>query len=119
MPKKATKKQRDFKHTWYLQEWMAQSDPVLIQADLIHKLGWSRAKASDVYNGQRYTQALIDDLSILLNIRPYELLLHPSEAAQIKRLTASLREIARETAISQGSEPEVSTPAESPTRRQA
>lgn len=58
MPKRSAKTQRDFKHTWYLQEWMQQAGK--IQADLQKELGWSRGKAHDVWHGQQYTQDIID-----------------------------------------------------------
>lgn len=119
MAKRSPKTQKDYNHTWFLREWMAQSHPPLKQADMIHKLGWSRAKASDVYRGQRYTQELVDQLSVWLNLKPYELLLSPAEAHQIRSLQRAIREVARDTAISQGFDPEPEAPAQTPTRRQA
>lgn len=86
MAKRPPKTQSDFKHTWYIQEWMAQSDPPKIQADLQKQLGWSKAKAHDVWHGQQYTQALIDELAPWLNCRPFELLLDPEAAMSIRRL---------------------------------
>lgn len=93
MPAKGKKKpptQRDFGHTWFLKEWMEQSDPPKRQADLVRDLDWARAKASDIYNGdQQYTQALIDQLAPWLHARPWELLMHPAEAMAIRRLRES------------------------------
>jgi hypothetical protein len=86
--------QKDFKHTWFLQEWMRQSVPPKRQADLIRDLGWPRAKASNVYNGQQYTQALIDQLAPWLNIRPWELLMAPNEAMAIRRVREAVAQIA-------------------------
>lgn len=119
MPKRSPKTQRDYRHTWYLQEWMQTFDPPRIQADMIREFGWSRAKASDVFNGQRYTQELIDELAPWLNVKPYELLLHPEEANQIRYLQRAIRMAPTAGAISQGFEPETPAPQESPTRRQA
>lgn len=85
MPKRSAKTQADFKHTWYLREWMEQSDPPKRQADLT-KLGWSKAKAHDVWHGQQYTQDIMDDVAPWLNIRPFELLLPPDVARAIQRM---------------------------------
>lgn len=109
--------QTDFQHTWYLQEWMAQSGPPKIQADMIRELSWSRAKASDVYNWQQYTQELIDVLAPWLNVEPYELLLHPSRAMAIRSMRKdAIRIAATETAISQ-TPPEPADEAPAPRRR--
>lgn len=76
--------QRAFAHTWFIREWMEQAG--YKQADMQRQFGWSKAKASDVFNGQRYNQALIDDLAPWLNARPYELLMHPHDAMAFRRL---------------------------------
>lgn len=118
--KKPPPTQADFKHTWYIQEWMAQSDPPKIQADMIRELGFGRAKASDVYNWQQYTQELIDVLAPWLNVEPYELLLHPSRAMAIRRMRAdALRIAADETAISRDADKPKEAPAHVPARRKA
>lgn len=84
MPKRSAKTQRDFKHTWYLQEWMQQAGK--IQADLQKELGWSRGKAHDVWHGQQYTQDIIDAVAPWLNARPYELLMTPELAMSFRNL---------------------------------
>jgi len=94
MPKRSAKTQRDFKHTWYLREWLQQSDPPKTQADLQRALSWSKAKAHDVWHGQQYTQALVDEVSAWLQIRPFELLLPPEQAMAIRRLRDSAATIA-------------------------
>lgn len=102
MAKKASKNgklgptQKDFKHTWYLQEWMRQAHPPKIQADMVRELGMGRATASAVYNGQQYTQTLIDALAPWLNVEPYELLLHPDVAFAIRRLRAEGLRLAKD-----------------------
>lgn len=93
MAKATQKTQRDYRHTWYAVEWLSFYGKR--QADLIHDLNWSRAKASDVWNGLSYRQELIDDLAPYLNLRPYELLLHPDEAMAIRQLRTSALEIAK------------------------
>lgn len=93
---KPSTSQADFTHTWYLQEWMALAGKR--QADLIKEIGWSRAKASDVWNGQQYTQQMIDEVSPWLHARPYELLMHPDEAMALRRLREDAARIVSDTA---------------------
>jgi len=82
--KAAQRTQRDFQHTWFLREWAELAG--FTQADAQRELGWSKAKASDVWNGQQYNQSLIDELAPVLKARPFELLLHPDEAHLYRRL---------------------------------
>lgn len=84
MVKAAQRTQRDFQHTWFLREWAELAG--FTQADAQRKLGWSKAKASDVWNGQQYNQSIIDELAPVLKARPFELLLHPDEAHLYRRL---------------------------------
>lgn len=93
--------QKNFKHTWFLREWMAQSSPPKIQADFVKDLGWSKAKANDVYHGQQYTQALIDELAPWLNVRAWELLMHPEDAMAIRRLRDAAARIVADNARDQ------------------
>lgn len=66
---------------------------------MIRELGFSRATASAIYNGQQYTQSLIDKLAPWLNARPYELLLPPERAFALRRMEQSAKEIASDPAI--------------------
>ena len=86
--------QRDFKHPWYMREWMEQAGKR--QVDLINELGWSKAKANEVWNGQQYTQALIDELAPYLHVRPFELLLSPQEAFSIRNMREAAVQLASE-----------------------
>lgn len=96
MPKRSSKSQRDFKHTWYLQEWAAQSDPPKRQVDLEKELEWSKGKANAVWNGQQYTQDIIDEIAPWLNVRPFELLLPPDVAMAIRRVREDAARIVRD-----------------------
>lgn len=82
--KAAQKTQRDFHHTWFLREWAELVG--FTQADAQRELGWSKAKASDVWNGQQYNQSIVDEIAPALKVRPFELLLHPEEAHMYRRL---------------------------------
>lgn len=84
MAKASQKTQRDFAHTWFIREWADLAG--FTQADAQRLLGWSKAKASDVWNGQQYNQSLVDELFPVLNARPYELLMHPEEAMALRRI---------------------------------
>ncbi len=94
---KASTAQKDFRHTWFIREWLETHR--ITQADLIRKLDWSRAKASDVYNGQQYTQSIVDDLISILPVEPYELLMHPDQAMAFRRIRADALRIATEIPI--------------------
>ena len=68
---------------WHLREWMDRAGKK--QADLVRDLGWTRRKASEVYNGeQQYKRDMVGEVSVWLGIEPYELLLTPHRAEQLK-----------------------------------
>lgn len=105
MAKTPAPTQKDFAHTWYLQEWMKMHGKK--QADLQKELDWSKAKANAVWHGQQYTQSLVEELSPWLNVRPYELLLHPDDAMAIRRMRADAARIVSSAAIGdQSGDPE-------------
>ena len=65
------------------------------QADLMRLLDWPRAKASDIVTGkQRYNRDLVNEVSLVLNCRPYELLMPPDEAMTLRRLREDIARIA-------------------------
>lgn len=84
-----------FSHHWYLREWMLERGKR--QVDMINELGWSKGKASEVAQGQQYTQALIDVLAPWLGVEPWELLLPPGLAKNIKLLRESAAAIVAES----------------------
>jgi hypothetical protein len=92
MTKRGQKVQSDFRHTWYFRDWAALAEKT--QAQAIRDLGWSRAKASDVWGGQPYSQAIIDEVAPWLGVQPYELLIPVSEAMALRRLRESAATIA-------------------------
>lgn len=84
-------------HRWYLPEWASHFGK--IQADAQRDLGWSKATASDLWNGkQRYTQDHIDEVSNWLSIEPFELLMLPREALALKAFREAAQLIASEAA---------------------
>lgn len=95
---------------WHLTDWMASTETS--QADLCRATGFPKAKMSELATGvSRYNRDVVNTLSRALNIRPYELLMHPDDANAIKRLRDSAADIAsvklRETAENQDAEPAV------------
>lgn len=94
MPKKGQKTARDFSHHWFAKEWLEYYGKR--QADLIRDLGWPRAKASDIWNGQPYRQELVDDLLPYLNLKAYEIMMDPDLAMSFRRLRASAAKIVTE-----------------------
>lgn len=56
--------------------------------------GWSKRKASDIMNGGRYNRDIINDVADALDVEPYELLLHPRDAMEIRHIQKSLRLVA-------------------------
>ena len=81
-------------HDWYLKEWMSALDKR--QADIVADLDWNPARISLMLRGkQQYTRDALNDLAAYLQIQPYELLMHPSDAMAIRRLRdAALRIVA-------------------------
>lgn len=78
---------------WYLREWM-----VLLgkrQADLVRDLGWTRRKASEVYNGdQPYKREIVNELAKWLGLKPYEMLMTPERANRLRQIEQAAHAIA-------------------------
>ena len=77
---------------WYIREWM---DTLGVrQAEMCRRTGWSKASASQIYNGvQDYSPTIVRQAAIALNVADYELLMKPEEAMAIRRLRASAETI--------------------------
>lgn len=70
---------------WFLREWM---DTLHVrQADMVERAGWSKTTASLLYNCQQdYNPELVRSAADALNVEPWELLMPPELAMQIRRL---------------------------------
>ncbi|MDB5458125.1 MAG: hypothetical protein JWP92_3710 [Caulobacter sp.] len=101
-------KPREFSHGWRLREWMAFRGKR--QADMQRDLGWSKGKANEVYNGQPYSQALVDVLAPWLEIEPYELLMPPTTAMSIRNLKRTAAAIVAESTPGFAEPPEPTDP---------
>lgn len=77
---------------WFIREWM---DTLGVkQAEMCRRTGWSKASASQIYNGlQDYSPPIVRQAAIALNVADYELLMKPEEAMAIRRLRASAETI--------------------------
>lgn len=81
-------------HDWYLREWFATLG--LKQRDLVTKLDYQPAAAHALWHSvQRYRRDHIAEISGLLNIQPYELLMPPEEAMALRRLRTVIAEVAK------------------------
>jgi transcriptional regulator with XRE-family HTH domain len=57
------------------------------QAELVRRTDYPKAKVSDLVTGkQRYNRDILNDVANALNIHPYELLMHPSDAMAQRRM---------------------------------
>lgn len=100
---------------WYLREWFATAG--LKQRDLVTKLDYPPATANALWHGvQRYRRDHIRDVSSLLNIEPWELLMHPDEAMALRRLRSVIAEVAKPEPPVASSEAQPEEPIAEPVR---
>jgi hypothetical protein len=73
------------RHDWYLKQWLRYYDKK--QADVVRDLDWNKARVSLTASGkQPYTRDDVNEIAAYLNLRPYELLMHPDDAMRLRRL---------------------------------
>ena len=83
------------RHDWYLREWLKSLGKR--QADISRDLEWNKARVSPMVRGeQQYTRDAVNEVSAYLNLRPYELLMHPDEAMRLRRLREDAIRIAHD-----------------------
>lgn len=83
----------DSEPDWHLQAWMQYLGKR--QADLAKELGWAKGRANKFYHGQHpYRRDVVNELSAWLGIQPYELLMSPQEALQLRHLRQAALAIA-------------------------
>lgn len=72
---------------WYLPEWM---DALGVnQAEMMRRTGWSKATASQIYNGkQDYSPKVVNEAAAAFQCHPYELLMPYEQAMALRRLRA-------------------------------
>lgn len=82
-------------HDWYLKQWLRTLGKK--QADVAKDLEWNKAKVSLTASGkQPYTRDDVNEIADYLNLRPYELLMHPDDAMRMRQLRAEMMRLAHE-----------------------
>lgn len=98
----------------YVREWMELAG--LRQADLVSKLGYSKAKAFAIWHGdQRLNEDIMDEIGDLVHARSYELLMSPEVAHHFRRLEALIADAVRP--VPTAAEPAPPVPAPLPHRK--
>lgn len=79
---------------WYINEWLKTLQ--VSQADLVRLTDYPKAKVSDLCTGkQRYNRDILNDVAAALNIEPFELLMHPADAMQKRRMARLATQMVR------------------------
>lgn len=72
---------------WFIKDWMDAVGKK--QADMIRDAGWSKATASQLYNGsQDYSPKVVNEAAFVFQCQPYELLMPYEQAMAMRRLRA-------------------------------
>lgn len=83
------------RNDWYLKEWLRTLGKK--QSDIVNDLDWNKAKVSLTASGkQPYTRDDVNEISLYLNLLPYELLMHPEDAMALRRLRQEMMRLAYE-----------------------
>lgn len=73
------------RHDIFLTAWLKSLGKR--QADVARDLEWNKAKVSLIASGkQQYMRDDVNQLAEYLHLHPYELLMHPDDAMEIRRL---------------------------------
>lgn len=84
------------RHDWYLKQWLRYYGKR--QSDVARDLDWNKAKVSLTASGkQAYTRDDVNEIADYLNLRPYELLMHPDDAMRLRRLREEMIRLAHES----------------------
>lgn len=82
------------RHDWYLAQWLRYYGKS--QADMARDTGWNKAKVSLTASGkQAYSRDDVNEAAEYLNIRPYELLMHPDDAMAMRQFRKDLQVVAQ------------------------
>lgn len=94
----------NFTTDWYLADWMRTLN--LRNADLERLSGWDKRKVSFLVTGrQPFARDTLIELARCMNIAPFELLLHPDDAMELRRFRSSALALAADTRRSWAAEP--------------
>mgnify|MGYP003763077241 CR=1 FL=1 len=90
---------------WFFKDWLSATG--IIQARIVDETGWPKGKVSKLVNGKvPYNRTIVNTLCDILNIEPYELLMHPRDAMAMRQIRESVYRIAAEARQSYIPEPE-------------
>lgn len=77
---------------WFLKEWMELRG--ISQVRIRQLTGWSVGKVNEVYHGQsQYRRSTVNTLASILDIEPYELLMHPAQSRWMRQLIDAARSL--------------------------
>lgn len=77
---------------WFIREWMDLLG--VRQRDMVERCDWSKASASQIYNGvQDYSPKIVREAALALNLREYELFMPPDKAMAFRRMEATAKEM--------------------------
>lgn len=69
---------------WFLPEWIATLKTT--QSKLARQCGWNTSTMHGIYHGRtQYYREIVNLIAGNLNIKPYELLMHPDEAFALRQ----------------------------------
>ena len=86
------------RHDWFLKEWLSTLG--VKQAKIIKDLDQNKGKVSLLVScKQQYTRDDVNLLADYLNIKPYELLMHPSDAMAMRSFKTDAIKIAHSAEI--------------------
>lgn len=76
-------------YDWFLKEWLASLN--IKQVRLSELAEWDKRKTSYLVNGrQPFNRDTLNEAAHALNLRPWELLMHPKDAMEIRQLRKSV-----------------------------
>lgn len=77
------------RHDWYLREWLQTLDCSI--TELRERTGWTHRIASQLTNRKlRWNRDHLCEAAFALHLDPWELLMHPSDAMEVRQLRASV-----------------------------
>lgn len=83
-------------HDWYLKEWLSALR--VKQSELVAKTDHTKSHVSMFVNGKaRYNRDAVNEFADILNISPWELLMHPDDAMRLRRLRSVIEDAATDT----------------------
>lgn len=84
---------------WYIREWMDRLN--VTQAEMSRRTGWSKASASQIYNGkQDYNPNIVREAADALMVEQWELLMPYDRAMAIRRIQVTAKQIASHSVVS-------------------